>query len=180
MSNNTEITVVGRVATAPRRVRLENGTSVTNFRLASTARRFDQGRQEWVDGETFWSDVECWNELGGNVARSLSKGDPVVVVGSVWTRSWESENGKGSTSQIKATAVGPNLARGWADFTRPARTATGGEQVEEEPGPGSPPGQDGAPVELTGGLVRGRDYEDDPEALNLADTHDLATEPAHV
>ena len=180
MSNGTEITVVGRVATAPRRVRLENGTSVTNFRLASTARRFDQARQEWIDGETFWSDVECWNELGGNVARSLSKGDPVVVVGSLWTRSWESENGKGNTSQIKATAIGPNLARGWAEFTRPARPGARSEQVEGDAVPGSLAAGDGASGDEMDELVRGRDYEDAPETLHQSDTHDLPMEPAHV
>jgi hypothetical protein len=28
--------------------------------------------------------------------------------------------------------------------------------------------------------VRGRDYEDAPEALHQSDTHDLPMEPAHV
>jgi single-strand DNA-binding protein len=179
MSNGTEITVVGRVAPAPRRVRLDNGGSVTNFRLASTARRFDQARQEWVDGETFWSDVECWDEMGGNVARSLSKGDPVVVVGNLWTRSWESENGKGNTSQIKASAIGPNLARGWAEFTRSARSGPRSEQVDGEAAAESVDAPETG-FGPTDGLVRGRDYEDAPETLHQSDTHDLTAEPAHV
>ena len=120
---DTEITVVGRVASAPRRARLDSGSSVTNFRIASTARRFDRASQEWVDGETFWSDVECWDELGGNVIRSLSKGDAVVVVGRLWTRDYESANGRGSTSQIRADAVGPDLRHGWAEYQRAPRVA---------------------------------------------------------
>ena len=59
--NDTNITVVGNVVDSPRRDRLQNG-SVTNFRMASTARRYDSATQEFVDGGTFWVDVECWSE----------------------------------------------------------------------------------------------------------------------
>jgi single-strand DNA-binding protein len=134
--NDTEVTVVGNVVDSPRRVRLEN-SSVTNFRLASTARRYDSAKQEFVDSGTFWVDVESWGELGGNVARSVSKGDPVIVRGTLTTRSWESEHGRRSAPQIKAFAVGHNLQRGWTDFHRPTRalpaadeTAASGEPTE--------------------------------------------------
>ena len=131
--NDTELTVVGNVVDSPRRVRLEN-SAVTNFRMASTARRYDTGKQEFVDAGTLWVDVEAWGELGGNVARSISKGDPVIVRGTLTTRSWESEAGRRSAPQIRATAVGPNLARGWSDFHRPARPALGnGQDAGREP-----------------------------------------------
>jgi single-strand DNA-binding protein len=78
--NDTFVTVVGNVVDSPRRVSLENG-AVTNFRMASTARRYDAARQEFVDASTFWVDVECWNGLSGNVSASISKGDPVIVQG---------------------------------------------------------------------------------------------------
>ena len=42
--NDTIVTVVGNVVDSPRRVSLDNG-AVTNFRRASTARRYDAGRQ---------------------------------------------------------------------------------------------------------------------------------------
>lgn len=134
--NDTELTVVGNVVDSPRRVRLEN-SAVTNFRMASTARRYDSTKQEFVDAGTLWVDVEAWGELGGNVARSISKGDPVIVRGTLTTRSWESENGRRSAPQIKANAVGPNLARGWSDFHRPARPAqaVGAPQEDAEPSP---------------------------------------------
>ena len=153
---DTDITVVGRVASAPRRSRLESGSHVTNFRIASTARRFDRASQEWVDGETFWSDVECWDELGGNVIRSISKGDAVVVVGRLWTRDYESANGRGSTSQIRADAVGPDLRYGWAEYSRAVRAP----RPEGLPGDIADPADDrasGAPVH---GTPTGEDYVD--------------------
>src|SRR4051812_35644509 len=115
--NDTLVTVVGNVVDSPRRVSLENG-AVTNFRMASTARRYDTRTQEFVDAGTFWVDIECWNGLSSNVSASVSKGDPVIVRGALTTHSWESENGRRSTPRIRAFAVGPNLARGTAEFKR--------------------------------------------------------------
>ena len=163
--NDTHVTVVGNVVDSPRRVSLENG-AVTNFRLASTARRFDPQSQEFVDAGTFWVDVECWNDLSGNVSGSVSKGDPVIVQGTLTTHSWEGENGRRSTPRIRAAAVGHNLARGIAVFKR-SRSARPAEPV---PAPGHPSDEE---------LLRGRDYEDGPETLHSVDTADLATEPAH-
>ena len=170
--NDTITTVVGNVVDSPRRVSLEHGT-VTNFRMASTARRYDSARQEFVDGETFWVDVECWNGLSGNVSASVSKGDPVIVIGALSTRSWEGENGRRSTPRIKAFAVGPNLARGSAVFKRdrPARSD------EAASGPLSPSAVGPADDEE---LVRGRDYEGDPGTLHEVNPTDSSPQPAHV
>ncbi|WP_448612152.1 single-stranded DNA-binding protein [Geodermatophilus sp. URMC 60] len=167
--NDTHVTVVGNVVDSPRRVSLENG-AVTNFRLASTARRFDAQTQQFIDAGTFWVDVECWNELSGNVSGSVSKGDPVIVQGTLTTHSWEGENGRRSTPRIRAAAVGHNLARGLGVFkrSRPVRAA--------EPVPSAPVGDFPGVAEE---LVRGRDYEDGPETLHSVDTADLTTEPAH-
>jgi single-strand DNA-binding protein len=161
--NDTHVTVVGNVVDSPRRVSLDNG-AVTKFRLASTARRFDTRSQEFVDAGTFWVDVECWNDLSGNVSGSISKGDPVIVQGTLTTHSWEGENGKRSTPRIRAAAVGHNLARGIGVFKR-SRSARPAEPVPAHAGNEE--------------LVRGRDYEDGSETLHSVDTADLATEPAH-
>ncbi len=163
--NDTHVTVVGNVVDSPRRVSLENGT-VTNFRLASTARRFDSQTRAFVDAGTFWVDVECWNDLSGNVSGSVSKGDPVIVQGTLTTHSWEGENGRRSTPRIRAAVVGHNLARGIGVFKR-SRQARPAEPV---PAPVQPGNEE---------LVRGRDYEDGAETLHSVDTADLATEPAH-
>lgn len=175
--NDTEVTVVGNVVDSPRRVRLEN-SSVTNFRLASTARRYDSAKQEFVDGATFWVDVECWNEVGGNVARSISKGDPVIVKGTLSTRSWESEHGRRSAPQIKAIAVGHNLARGWTDFHRPVRS---GPAADEQPAAGTaePTAADDRLVaELSAQGGTEQDYADGGGALYELDSDDPRPEPA--
>jgi single-strand DNA-binding protein len=176
--NDTEVTVVGNVVDSPRRVRLQN-SSVTNFRLASTARRFDAAKSEFVDAGTFWVDVESWGELGGNVARSVSKGDPVIVRGTLSTRSWESEQGRRSAPQIRATAVGPNLARGWTDFHRPSRATPAADEVLEPSAPAEPTAAD---EELARELAEERaveqDYGSGAGALYETDSDDSLPEPA--
>jgi single-stranded DNA-binding protein len=170
----TEITVIGNVVNSPSRNRTQNG-SVTNFRVAATERRFDSATQDWIDGHSFFVDVECWGELGGNVSHSISKGDPVVVVGAIRTHEWESDQGRRSRPQIKAEAVAPNLARGVADFRRTPRAATAGL------GEPTVPAEDGGPQDFVDAELRaGRDYEVGEETLDGVTPTDLAMEPAHV
>ena len=167
----TEITVVGNVVGSPSRVRTQGG-SVTNFRIASTERRYDGATQGFVDGATFFVDVECWNELGGNVAHSVSKGDPLVVVGVIRTHEWDSGTGRRSRPVVKATAVGPNLARGTADFRRTLRAvAAAGPDVEP---PAETIGEEERDYEAPAEPL----YEMDPETSAAVDALDALREPA--
>ena len=141
--NETDVTVVGNIVNSPQRSRLPSGDGVTNFRMASTSRRFDRETQAWTDHRTFFVDVECWDQLGGNVSHTLSKGDPVVVRGELYTHSWDSEQGRRSRPQIRAAHVGPDLARGTADFRRSARPVPQAEPSGAPEGaPGEPPDDD--------------------------------------
>ena len=163
--NDTSIRVVGNVVDVPRHNRTAHG-SVTNFRMASTSRRWDEEAKGFVDGATLWIDVACWGELGGNVARSVSKGDPVIVVGNLLTESWDSDAGRRSSNRIKATAVGLNLARGWSEFTRAARV--------ERAVPAAREPADDLPAE-DGYADRSTDYIAGGETL-----HDLDPDPTGV
>lgn len=169
--NDTPLHVVGNVVDVPRQNRTTNGT-VTNFRMASTSRRWDEESKGFVDGATLWIDVACWNELGGNVARSVTKGDPVVVVGNLSTESWESEAGRRSANRIKATAVGLNLARGWSDFTRPPRVdRSAAVPSPQEQGADVPPGEDEY-------AQRPTDYIGGAATLQETDSEVTSEEPA--
>jgi single-strand DNA-binding protein len=168
----TEITVIGNVVNSPSRNRTQTG-SVTNFRVAATERRFDSAQQGWVDGSTFFVDVECWGDLGGNVSHSISKGDPVVVVGAIRTHEWESDQGRRSRPQVRATAVAPNLARGVADFRRTPRAAAGEEQGQSPASPVDQPQESADPM-------AGPDYGADESTLHSMDAGDLDREPANA
>ena len=175
--NDTIVTVVGNVVDSPRRHSFENG-AVTNFRMASNSRRYDAGREEFVDAGTFWVDVECWGALSSNVSASISKGDPVIVHGALTTHSWESESGPRSKPRIKAFQVGPNLQKGRSLFTRdksarPADESSGSPAgTEPADGPGFPTSEDE--------YQQGRDYVGAVDALERTEADDLLQEPAHV
>jgi single-strand DNA-binding protein len=176
--NDTIVTVVGNVVDSPRRVNTQNG-AVTNFRMASTARRYDVGTQQWIDAATFWVDVECWNALSGNVSGSVCKGDPVIVHGALTTHQWDSDSGPRSKPRIKAFVVGPNLQKGRAVFTKDRSVGRAAEPVDaltSEPFGTEPGDETPASVEE---LVAGRDYEVAGEALDYLDA-DLPREPAHA
>jgi single-strand DNA-binding protein len=179
--NDTIVTVVGNVVDSPRRANAATGP-VTNFRMASTARRYDSRTEQFVDSGTFWVDVECWNDLAGNVAASICKGDPVIVHGTLTTHEWESEQGTRQKPRIKAAAVGPNLKKGRSMFTRDrtARTADPSAAEAAEAIAASTP-LDGAEQDFPSveELQVGRDYIGDDEAFDSLDT-DLPREPAHA
>jgi len=179
--NDTTVTVVGNVVDSPRRVSLDNG-AVTNFRMASTARRYDSATQQYVDSGTLWVDVECWGSLSGNVAASVSKGDPVIVQGALTTHSWESESGPRSKPRIRAFAVGPNLSRGTADFKRdrPARPAGTVDRTTGEITSGPEEPQDDHFAGASAEPAAGRDYVGGDTALDRTDTDETSLVPAHA
>lgn len=172
--NATEITVIGNVVSSPSSVRTQNGR-VTNFRLAATERRYDNASQGFINGNTFWIDVECWGEIAGNVAHSVSKGDPVVVVGQIYTHEWESDDGLRSKPRIKARAVAPNLAWGTAEFKKATRSPAAAPSDEQAPSEEQPTGN---PFGDLAGIRAGEDYVEGTETLDQADSDDRVPEPS--
>ena len=81
MSNETEITVKGWVGQHPRMSVTRSGETMATLRVGSTPRRRDGASGEWGDAQTSWFSVLVFGERADNVARSLRKGDPVLVRG---------------------------------------------------------------------------------------------------
>lgn len=125
----TNIVVVGNVLTAPEWRRITtNNTLVANFRIASTARRLDRESGRWVDGDHLRVRVNCWRKLAEGVASSITVGDPVVVVGKLYTRDWtDADNNQRTSYEMEAVAVGHDLARGKGKFFRSRPSATTSE-----------------------------------------------------
>jgi single-strand DNA-binding protein len=119
---DTMITVVGNLVDDPKMRATPTGTPVASFRIASTSRRFDQLSGRHVDGNRLFLTVTCWQEMAANVASSLRKGQPVVVYGRLLSREYVKDEQARVTFEMTAEAVGPNLARGRADFTRASAT----------------------------------------------------------
>ncbi|MFJ4768328.1 single-stranded DNA-binding protein [Streptomyces uncialis] len=145
--NDTMVTVVGNVATAPVFRELPTG-AVVRFRIAATSRYRDRGRDSWIDGHTNFFTVYAWRTLGENAAASLSVGEPVIVRGRLKVKQEDRGNGQQwFSADIEASSIGHDLARGTTAFRRDRpgpRTRTDG--TTEGAGSGTPaPGKPGAP-----------------------------------
>ncbi|MEH1013576.1 single-stranded DNA-binding protein [Micromonospora sp. CPCC 206060] len=117
---DTYVTVIGNVLTAPEwRRTTQSNTLVANFKVASTARRLDRESGRWVDGNSLRVRVNCWRKLAEGVSSSVMVGDPVVVVGRLYTRDWIDDAGTHRTLyELEAVAVGHDLSRGRGRFLR--------------------------------------------------------------
>lgn len=118
--NDSMLTVCGNVLAPPTWRRTTRTQSmVANFKIASTSRRFDRESGGWVDGDSLRLRVNCWRRLAEGVVQSVAVGDPVVVVGRLYTRDWtDADGGRRVSYELEAVSVGHDLARGTATFTR--------------------------------------------------------------
>lgn len=118
--DTSNITVVGNALNTPEWRRFERTNAlVANFKIASTARRFDKQNGRWIDGDNLRVRVNCWRRLAEGVVASVRVGDPVIVTGRLYTRDWTTEDGqRRSTYELEAVTVGHDLSRGVAAFKR--------------------------------------------------------------
>lgn len=120
--NDVMMTLIGNVIKDVDLRFTSNGDPVATFRVASNTRRFDRDSERWIEGDTHYLSVTCWRNLASNVANSVKKGMPVIVYGRLRSREVERPCGEGSHTvryhDVEAYAVGPDLTRGTADFSR--------------------------------------------------------------
>ena len=123
---DTHVAITGNLTDDPEVTFTPNGTAVANFRLAVTP-RIREGDQ-WKDGETSFFRVTAWRDLATHLADSLSKGDRVIVLGQLRTRSWEDKSSGERRSVVEVTAeeVGPSLKWATAKPQRANGKATAG------------------------------------------------------
>jgi single-strand DNA-binding protein len=148
------ITLTGLVATTPKHLVTGDGLSITNFRLASTQRRFDRKEQKWVDGDTNWYTVTTFRQLANNVVTSVQKGQRIVVTGRLRLRDWATDDKRGTNVEVDAEALGHDLTWGTASFTRSAaatvaeadQAAADGEATGAEVAPAAERDADDAPI----------------------------------
>jgi len=132
--NETTMTIVGNVVDDPRKRETKNGFAVTNFRVASTSRRYDREQERFVDNGTLYVTVTCWRAMAEHVYTSLRKGQPVVVHGRYYMREYKVEEQVRTAYELEATAVGHDLARGTTQFTRVYQSSPAVAVVKDEGG----------------------------------------------
>ena len=147
MTRQLELVVQGVLGTTPIVSRAPSGRAYCRFRLATTPTfRTSEG---WRDEETIWFTAKAWGSLAENLARSLRKGDPVLLVGRFTQESWSSRlRGEMITNVLTVAAGGHDLNRGETRFMKieradAARTAPSAP-TPSGPAEGAPPPGAGA------------------------------------
>lgn len=137
MSISDLMVLRGRVGTnlTLHRSEEDGGRSFVRFRMVvPRARRKDNG--QWEDGEPQWYTVRAWGPLADNMAASLHKGNPLVVVGRPAAHAWINSEGEiRSELAINAFTVGHDMGFGISLYRRlmPMRTDQEGPEVRIVP-----------------------------------------------
>jgi single-strand DNA-binding protein len=73
---------------------------------------------EWKDGETNWFTITAFKKLALTTAESISKGDRILITGTLKVRDWDNGERSGTSVEIEADAIGHDLSWGTSTFTR--------------------------------------------------------------
>lgn len=115
MSDNT-FTTVGNLTADPEVRTTGSGGTVANFTVASSKRRYDRDKQQWVDGDTLFLRCSAWDgknsHLASHIGSSLSKGMRVLVTGELSQRSYQSREGEQRTViELRVQEIGTALSK---------------------------------------------------------------------
>jgi single-strand DNA-binding protein len=101
MAGVNKVILIGNLGADPEVRYTPSGTSVANFRIATS--------EQWTnkDGEkeerTEWHKIVAWGRLGEICGEYLHKGKQVYIEGKLQTRSWEDRDGnKRYTTEVIA------------------------------------------------------------------------------
>lgn len=129
---DTPITVVGNLVADPELRYTPSGAAVTNFRVASTPRRFDSQSNQWIDGDALFLTCNIWRQAAENAANSLAKGDRVIVTGRLRQRSFDTRDGQRATVfEVEVDDVGPSLKYATAQVAKTPRQGGPGPQGQQ-------------------------------------------------
>ena len=113
MSQETYLTIKGRLTADPELRFTPSGSGVVNFTVAVNASKLDRDSNTWKDQPTkFWR-CAAWNQgkltRAENVANMLKKGDSVIVYGELTTREYDKDGEKRYADEIRVESIGKDL-----------------------------------------------------------------------
>ena len=88
MASFNKVILIGNMVADPELKQTSNGIPVTSFRIAVGRKFTKQGEQQQAD----FIDIVCWRQTAEFVTRFFTKGKPILICGSIQTRSWVDNN----------------------------------------------------------------------------------------
>jgi single-strand DNA-binding protein len=111
MPKHSSTTITGNLANDPELRFTANGQAVAQFRMAVGDRYVDKETGEWKDSDPTWYSVIAWRNLAEHISASLTRGNRVIVTGSIRTRQWDDKEGETHYAwELVADEVGASLA----------------------------------------------------------------------
>lgn len=118
---STNVTLTGTLGRDPELRFTSSGKAVATLSVVtSKSVKTDDGK--WENHEETWWRVTAWEQLAENVAETLLKGDPVVIIGRAFTEKFEDKEGNERQSlKVNAYNVALDLKRRSASVNRDRR-----------------------------------------------------------
>jgi single-strand DNA-binding protein len=104
MAGVNKVMLIGNLGADPEVKYLSNGTTVANFRMATTENRVNRSGEKTTITE--WHRIVAFGRLAEICGEYLHKGKQVYIEGRLRTRSWDDKDGnKRTTTEIIATQM---------------------------------------------------------------------------
>ena len=132
MAGVNKVILVGNLGADPEVKYLSNGTTVANFRIATSENRVNRSGEKTTFTE--WHRIVAFGRLAEICGEYLNKGKQVYIEGRLRTRSWEDKEGnKRSTTEIVANQMQMLGAAGGTATSAPEKEI----DIDQEALPGS-------------------------------------------
>jgi single-strand DNA-binding protein len=133
MANEAYVTLMGFVATQPRKRLTKTGTTTVSMRVAWTPRAIDKATGEWSDLPSSFATVQCFRKVAEHASLCLRRGDPIVLRGTLRVHEYTDQAGQRRTTvEITADSIGHDLSRGLSTYSKlPARTEMTADEYEQ-------------------------------------------------
>ncbi len=133
MAGVNKVILIGNLGADPEVRYLTNGTTVANFRLATSENRLSKTGEKTTITE--WHRIVAFGKLAEICRDYLSKGKQVYIEGKIRSRSWEDKEGnKRFTTEILANQMQMLGPAGAAGSASPAGVEKeGGSELEPPP-----------------------------------------------
>jgi single-strand DNA-binding protein len=111
-----QVALVGNITDDPELRYTQSGAALAGFTVAISHRSKTNG--EWQDVNDGFFRCTAWRSVAENAAKSLKKGQRVMVIGKLIQRSFETEGQKRTVVEIQVQHVGPDLQFATAEVAK--------------------------------------------------------------
>lgn len=117
-----KVFLIGRLGRDPEIRKVNSGTSVVNFSIATDERWSDRSGER--QQRTEWHKIIAWGTLAETCAKYLNRGQLVFIEGKIQTQEWNDRDGnKRKTTEIIASSMQMLTPRGGGSDEKPTQQA---------------------------------------------------------